>query len=59
MVGRCSSVLLTSWGFVRTLLLAAMMGMTFSGIYLKTKHWAMNNVFGIAFSIQVSHPLTP
>jgi hypothetical protein len=34
--------------------LSGIIGLAFSAVYFKTKHWAMNNVFGIAFSIQVS-----
>ncbi|CAM9356896.1 unnamed protein product [Chrysoparadoxa australica] len=29
-----------------------LLGSVFSAIYFKTKHWAMNNVFGISFCVQ-------
>jgi len=37
--------------------MAVVLGSAMAGVYFKTKHWLLNNVFGIAFSIQVGEPM--
>ncbi|CAN0038768.1 unnamed protein product, partial [Discosporangium mesarthrocarpum] len=38
--------------FTLTELLSLAVGIAFSAVYLKTRHWAMNNIFGMTFCVQ-------
>ncbi|CAN0445174.1 unnamed protein product, partial [Hapterophycus canaliculatus] len=39
--------------FTATEVLSLTVGMGFAGMYTMTKHWALNNIFGITFCVQV------
>ena len=39
--------------FTLTELVSFAVGAAFAAVYTKTKHWALNNIFGITFCVQV------
>lgn len=39
--------------FTATELVSFAVGVAFAAVYTKTKHWALNNIFGITFCVQV------
>ncbi|CAN0293044.1 unnamed protein product, partial [Ectocarpus fasciculatus] len=39
--------------FTATELVSFVIGVAFAAAYAKTRHWALNNIFGMTFCVQV------